>query len=122
MSNSAPRSVNDSGLPEVREDPDLAPAEKETTVRFAKDQDRASVYTAESGMTRRLLRHPEFEVEEVTTLSGERFDSVQQLHADEAVVAVRGYVPVGALKVSACTRSTSGHASVVARPAGGEAE
>lgn len=123
MSKTVPPEVNDSGTTVddlVREDPALLPEEKETTIRFGKDEDRATVFTPEAGLMRRLLNHPEFEVHGILLEAGGEVESVEQLHADEdAVVGVRGSVPVGALKVSARSRSTSGHASVVSRAGGG---
>mgnify|MGYP007020454544 CR=1 FL=1 len=115
-------------LEAVREDPDLVPMEKETTFRFAKDQDRAQVFTAERGLTRRLLTHELFHTDAVLLADGSTVDSVDSLHATEdTIVGVRGTIPIGALKVKASTRADkSGHARVVsdvsADVAGGDAE
>ena len=101
----------------VREDPDLTPAEKETALRFAKDEDRATVFTAEAGLTRRLLAHAEFAVEEVVLADGSHAPHVEALDASEdAVVGVRGTLPVGCLKVRASSRSPGGHARMVTHP------
>jgi len=100
----------------VREDTGLRPEEKETLIRFPKDRDRAVVYSAEAGIMRRLLAHPEFEVLDLETENGAEVESVQQLHAaEDSVVGVRGTIPIGAIKVSACSRSAAGHAEVVSR-------
>ena len=52
----------------VREDPELTPQEKETTLRFAKDEDRVAIYTDEAGIGRRLLAHPSARIEGVTVV------------------------------------------------------
>jgi hypothetical protein len=64
-------------LEAVREDPDLVPMEKETTFRFAKDQDRADVFTSERGLTRRLLTFPPFDLRTVTLADGSRSRTVR---------------------------------------------
>jgi len=98
----------------VREHPDLTPAEKETTIRFAKGDDRATVYTAEAGLTRRLLAHPNAEVEDVNVLEngGTRPVDLSEVSGRD-IVGVRASVPVGALKVRVSSRSAPGHAEVV---------
>lgn len=98
-----------------REDPELSPQEKETTIRFAKDEDRATVFTAEAGLGRRVVAHPESTVEEVTVLAD---DSIRQRAPEEMVdgdepVAVRCHLPVGALSVRASSRKNPQHAEVV---------
>ncbi|MBB6647976.1 hypothetical protein [Halobellus ruber] len=98
----------------VREHPDLTPAEKETTVRFAKDQDRATVFTAEAGVGRRLLAHPRADVQDVNVLEdgGTRPVAPSEVSGRD-IVGVRVSIPVGALKVALSARSASGHAEVV---------
>jgi len=97
------------------DDPELTPAEKETTVRFARDDDRAEVYTAEAGLGRRLLCHPFAEIRGVTVADGgarpER--GVEDLDGDEDVVGVRASVPVGLLQIKSTPRRDNGHAEIV---------
>jgi hypothetical protein len=98
----------------VREDPDLTPQEKETTIRFAKDEEHATVYTAEAGLTRRLLAHPNADVEEVNVLEDGATRNVDPAEVSgRDIVGVRASVPVGALKVRVSARSAPGHAEVV---------
>ena len=98
----------------IREHPDLTPAEKETTIRFAKDQDRATIYTAEAGVGRRLLAHPHADVKDVNVLEdgGTRPVAPSEVSGRD-IVGVRVSVPVGALKVALSPRSAGGHAEVV---------
>jgi hypothetical protein len=110
----------------VREDPNLTPAEKETTIRFAKDEERATVYSAEAGLTRRLLAHPETDTVGVVVADG---DARREVDTDDvrgrSVVGCRVRLPVGALTVSLHARDASGHAEVVtdrALYAGGSSE
>ncbi|MFD1687596.1 hypothetical protein [Halobellus litoreus] len=98
----------------VREDPSLTPQEKETTIRFAKDEEHATVYTAEAGLARRLLAHPDADVRDVNVLEDDGTRTVapgEVLGRD--IVGLRANVPVGALKVRVSARSTTGHAEVV---------
>lgn len=99
----------------VREDPDLIPLEKETSINFTKDEDRAQVFTAERGLTRRFLTHDLFDTDAVLLKDGSTVDSVDSLHRNEdTIVGVRGTIPIGCLKVKATARADkSGHARVV---------
>lgn len=101
----------------VREDPDLAPVEKETNFGFAKCDEDVRVYTEEAGIARRLLKHPEFATVELRVNTDDAMG--RRVSPDEwsggSVTGVKGYLPIGALKVSARSRSTSGHASVVSK-------
>lgn len=98
----------------VREDPDLAPQEKETTLRFTKDEDTVHVYTEEAGIGRRLLAHPSARIEGVTVVDNDVRPtvSVDEVNGRD-IVAVRGSLPVGALKVRRTSRETDEHAPVV---------
>lgn len=98
----------------VREDPDLTPQEKETTIRFAKDEDRATVFTAEAGLGRRLLAHPNADVKVVNVLEDGGTQPVAPSEVSgRDIVGVRASVPVGAFKLRVSSRSASGHAEVV---------
>jgi hypothetical protein len=109
----APEEVLDA----VREDRDLGPMEKETTIGFAKDEDLARVFTAEASLTRRLLSHALFEVEELVLAGGGYAESTEEVDTTEdVIVGVRGSVPVACLKVRASRRSRGGHADVVTHP------
>jgi len=106
--------ARDEVLAAVREDPDLAPAEKETTISFAKDERLARVFTAEAALVRRALSHPLFETEEVRLAGGEYVASVEAVDTtDDVIVGVRGSVPVACLKMRASSRSGAGHADVI---------
>jgi len=98
----------------VREDPDLAPQEKETTLRFTKDEDTVHVYTEEAGIGRRLLAHPSARIDAVTVVDNDVRPtvSVDEVNGRD-IVAVRGSLPVGALKVRRTSRETDEHAPVV---------
>lgn len=98
----------------VREDPELTPQEKETTLRFAKDEDRVAIYTAEAGIGRRLLAHPSARIGAVTVVDNDVRPtvSVDEVNGRD-IVAVRGSLPVGALKVRRTSRETDEHAPVV---------
>lgn len=98
-----------------RDDPRLSPEEKETTIRFAKDEDRATVHTDEAGIGRRLLAHPHTEVEEVTVLADDRVRRVtpDEVNDEHAPVGIRVSVPVGALSVRSSPRKSTQHSAVI---------
>lgn len=97
------------------DDPDLASAEKETVFRFARDQDTISFYTAEAAIGRRLLAHPESEIDGVTIVDGDARPEVdlEDVEEDDHVVGVRGQLPIGALIIKSDSRKSDSHAAVV---------
>ena len=99
------------------EDPDLLPCEKETTIRFAKDEDLATIHTDEPGIGRRLIAHPESTISELTVrINGEgsrRHVAPEDVRPDDAVVGLRCKLPVGALSVKHAPRKSNQHANVV---------
>jgi hypothetical protein len=97
------------------DDPALTPAEKETHFRFARDEDVVHFFAAEAGIGRRLVAHPDSVVEEVVVEDGGARPACdpEALGEDEAVVAVRGVLPVGALSVKSSLRSSDRHAQIV---------
>jgi len=98
-----------------RDDPRLAPGEKETTIRFARDEDRAIVHTDEAGLGRRLLAHPDSEVVEVAVLDDGRVRRVtlDEVERGDEPVGVRVTLPIGALSVRSSSRKSDRHAQVV---------
>ena len=105
-------------LDAVRDDPRLTPAEKETTIRFARDEDRAKIFTAEAGIGRRLLAHPAASIDAVVVIGGDRARpavSPDELDPENPrpIVGVRGAIPVGALLVRRDAREAGHHADVI---------
>lgn len=107
----------------VSEDSDLTPMEKETSIHFAKDEDRLTVFSAEAGIMRRLLAHPEFEIDEIrqTTGDGKIHVGGDELEAEfdgrRQTIAVKGSAPVGLLFLKGKSRKSTGHADVVSNTA-----
>jgi hypothetical protein len=98
----------------VREDPDLTPAEKETILRFDKPADSAWVYTAEAGLARRLLAHPEAEILYLVAVDGDRRPNVAPENYDgEDVVGVEARLPIACLLVKGRPRASDQHAQVI---------
>lgn len=101
-----------------REDPKLTPPEKETALRFARDEERVTIYTAERGIGRRVLAHPAAAIDEVTIAEGRRKRPavpLEELEEGDQVVAVRGTLPLGTVKVRERPRTSGGHADVVTK-------
>ena len=84
----------------VAEDSSLTPAEKETNIWFDKEIDKAVVYTREGGIMRRLLQHPEFDVNNVNEKDGK-------------IVGVKGRFPIDAISFGSKPRKNGGHASMI---------
>jgi hypothetical protein len=115
----ASSSQADREIPTVREDPDLVPLEKETSINFTKGEDRADIFSAERGITRRLLGHDLFDIDAILLKDGSRANSIQSLDTSEdVVVGIRGTLPIDAVKLKSEARSARGHASVVSNVAG----
>jgi len=107
----------------VTGDPDLSLAERETTLRFADDQDRARVHSASPGVVRRLLAHDDVRVSAVTLHDGEGIQTVgpdEAVDVDGDVVSLRGTLPVGAIGVKSVPRKTDQSAAVVSEGVFGE--
>jgi hypothetical protein len=92
-------------MPEVeaRDDPDLAPAEKEVIVRWARGEERARIFAEQSTVVAWLHRHPEYQVLETRT--GE----------DGVLHRTKGSLPVGCLKLSGSSRSSDATSRVLGR-------
>ena len=99
------------------EDPELLPCEKETTIRFAKDEDVATIHTDEAGIGRRLLAHPHSTIEEVTIMADgvRRRVSPEEVPPDPRVVSLRCKLPVGALLIKRDVRSSGKHSKIVTK-------
>ena len=97
MSNN--NSPEDSGI-DVKEDPDLSSMEKETVIRFANDEDKATVFSESNGIMRRLLQHPHADVTTERTVEGK-------------TVAVRGEIPIDMLKITSTPRSSGSRSDIV---------
>lgn len=97
------------------DDPELRPEEKETTVRFARDEDVATFYTAEAGIGRRLIAHPESVLDGVVIRDGRGrpTKAPAEVEPGEDVVGVRGTIPVAALSVKSSSRKSDRHATIV---------
>jgi hypothetical protein len=98
-----------------RDDPDLTPEEKETTMRFARDEEAIHFFTAEAGIGRRFIAHPESTVEEVAVLEegARRARDPREVERGARIVSVRGRLPVGTLTIKRDPRSSGSHATII---------
>ena len=100
----------------VAPDPDLMLKERETTVSFADDEDRARVHSASPAVVRRLLAHDEVSVREATIHDGEGVETVPGgalRGTDGDIVSVRATLPVGCVLIKARPRSNNQASGVV---------
>ena len=88
---------------DVCENPDLYPEEKETSIWFSRRDERATIHSDERGIVRRLLSHPESEVDPKSIERGN----------DGEIYSFYGTIPISCLKMLSVPRETGGHASVV---------
>ena len=113
------RHISQEIIDAVKDDPELQPIEKETSLSWARPDDHAQVYSEESGVVRRLLEHPEFITVELRVNTVDAWG--RRLAPDEysggTVTGAKGYLPIGTLKVKGQSRSTSQHARVVSKAA-----
>lgn len=98
--NEAPEDSDEFDLSNVREDPDLAPEEKQTMYTRTKVDDGFNVYSEEGGVMRRLLPHPEADVEPDRVVDGN-------------IVAVKGTIPNSLHKVLGNSRKDNSPAETV---------
>lgn len=107
--------ARDDLLESVREDPELTPEEKETTLYFGKRDSHVTVHTRERGVARRLLAHPEGDIQFLNTYvdgTARQIDpSEDDLQGDVTGVCIS--LPLGVLKIQKNARSNSQHAAVV---------
>lgn len=98
-----------------REDPELTPAEKETTFRFSRDDDLVHIHTDEAGIGRRLIQHPDSILDQVITLADgvrSRLDPDDVDH-DCEIIGLQCRLPIGALSVRFRSRKAPSHSAVV---------
>ena len=107
----------------------LSPAECESTIRFAKDEDTYLFETFERTIVETLLEHALGDVVRVyTQYRDETFDDYhgvipsEELDGDEYVIGVAVRLPVGTLTVKGSSRSKNNHSSIVNTPSDVEQE
>jgi len=99
----------------VAEDRRLTPDKKETVLRFTKPEERVCIYTEEGGLMRRLLQHPEFQVERLRVVTEESWGD--RIDPDDfnggSITGIDGWGPIGLLSLKTSPRTTSQHAAIV---------
>ena len=88
----------------VRENPELAPAEKETHIQFSAEDNQAHIETEIACHIRRLLQHPHFTLVDYRTI---------ETDSESQIVRVNGLLPVGCVSVTSSARKDSSLGSVV---------
>jgi len=103
----------------VAEAPNRTPEEKETAINFSKPDDRMSVHSEERSVVKRLLAHPDFEIEiiqqatndDVYTIDSD--DLADEFDGRRKTVAVTGSMPIGTLWIKASPRQNTRHSLLV---------
>lgn len=101
----------------VETDTSRSPAERETCFRTAEDRDELDVYTAERGLMRRLLAHPEASIDWVSVATGDVGGESLPLaeHDGRPVIGVKATLPVGVLTVARDARKYGTHADMITK-------
>ena len=84
----------------VASDPKLGAKEREFTLRFATDEERATVHTEIPSVMRALLSREDVEI-------------LRERQHEKQIVAVKATVPIGAVKVQQEARNNNHAAPVV---------
>lgn len=88
----------------VRENPELAPAEKETHIQFSAEDNQAHIETEIACHIRRLLQHPHFTLVDYRTI---------KTNSELQIVRVNGLLPIGCISVTYTPRKDNSLASIV---------
>ena len=88
----------------VRENPELAPAEKETHIQFSAGDNQAHIETEIACHMRRFLEHPRFTLTDYRTT---------EIDSESCIVRVNGLLSVGCISVTSTPRKDNSLASIV---------
>jgi hypothetical protein len=84
---------------------------REVTITASKENDRAKIDSTQSSFSRRMLRHELAEIESVQVYTDPGYETLNVEEAlereDPRVVAVKGTVPIGAIKISSSSRDNN---------------
>lgn len=100
---------------EVREDDSLTPAEKETTIRCARDETVATIHSEISSMVKGFISHPEFQIKEIRICDDDgwgKWISPSDWDGD-VIMGIKGNIPIGCLKIKSKSRKNNWHSSVI---------
>jgi hypothetical protein len=103
----------------VRADPDLAPAERETTITVAVDEARARIHTEEAAIIRRLLCHDGVTVDALGVHDGDRRrtidldDALAEVEQGDIVSRLKGSIPLRYVSIGTVGRDHDKHSPVV---------
>jgi len=99
----------------VRADPDLSPAERETAIHWCAEDGEARVYSEERGIILSILRSPVATIHTIRVSSDDEFGGTipPEQYQDGAVTGVEATVPIGAIKVKSNSRSSEKRSLVV---------
>jgi len=87
-------------MTDITEDDALGPAEKEVNIRVNKAADRLVVFSEIASVSRALLNRSDFEKQNVRK-------------ADGQIVAVKGTLPMGVLKIQQNAREYGSYSTIV---------
>lgn len=101
----------------VSTDPSLTSGEKEMSIGFSKDDDKATIFTAIASQVRRCLTHTDVDVSEIYLYNEDdethSRSTLEEFEGEDIIVGVRGKVPIESLKVRSNPRSQRSFANII---------
>lgn len=108
-------------LDAITTDTTRKPFERETRFSWSGGTNAADIHTAERSLMRRLLSHPEFELDWFECRNGDRGSRAVYVHEmaeewdGEDVLSINGTIPIGCVSLKSSPRKADSHARVVSR-------
>lgn len=102
----------------IETDPNLSSEEKEFSVGFSKQDDKATIHTSIRSQIKRMLQHTDIHVTRITCYN-ENLDTythtrLQEYNtSDGSIVSAIGKVPIESLKIQSSPRSQRSYAQII---------
>lgn len=103
----------------AKTDPNCTAVEKEFSVGFSKDHERATFHAAIGSMVKRTILNTDMKVEEITVYDEDsesyEYMSVEEFDGGGRIVQSKGKVPIESLKVRSSPRKHRSFAQVISK-------
>lgn len=101
----------------VKTDPNLTSEEKEFSVAFTKQDEKASFHTSIRSQITRALKHSDIEESSITVYNKDsdtyKRTTVAEFDGSGIIVSFVGKVPIESLKINSSPRSSRSYASII---------
>jgi len=107
----------------IRTDPLISSAEKEFSIGFTKQDERATLHTSIKSQIKRALKHTDIEVYNITCYNEHSEDYTETTLKDYSgtegdIVSIVAKVPIESLKVRSSPRSQRSYAGIISTQGG----